>query len=783
MSATESESQEGVGEELDSRNCYLQEFSLHETRSMLYIIGRYQNGKGLRVLKIDRLDPDNLNISEDNVTYSQPECDDLLIRIDEGNKATGGLKFISTFYGIVGFIKFLGPYYMLVITKRREIGAICGHKVYAIDKIELISIQSNVVNSKDESRYEKLLCTLDLTKDFFFSYSYNIMRSLQKNLCENVTEQVSYETMFVWNEFLTREIRNHLKNTLWTIALVYGYFEQCKLSISGKDFQFTLIARRSRHYAGTRFLKRGINEKGRVANEVETEQIVFEDVSDGAYPAQITSIVQTRGSIPLFWSQDLTSRLNKPDIILLEKDTDYQATRLHFANLVKRYGNPIIIWNLIKACEEKPRESILLAEYANAIEVINKDQPPENQLKFLHWDLSTHHKISNAAEVFPLMDKVAMYAVNFTGFLYCKVAPELKLNEALRAMSCGKDLASTGCTRDNDIPESEIQEDTAETFKFQKGVLRTNCIDCLDRTNVAQCAYGWAALLCQLHALGFIDAPREDPNGPLANELTRIYERMGDSLSLQYGGSPAQNKLFCERRGEWKATIMSQRVFRTIQRYCSNACFDAQKQNAINLFLGYFQPQQGKPALWELDSDQHCNVGRSAQKRASIFKRSLSDGQILHESNTPRLGASPGQTIFRSTAFADGRLQEGANRYTFSRTHQQLSNEVQRQVSFGSDSSYHGLGDSNFLDMGWLTSSGNSIDDETHVGSSSFSNSTNLSQSSENNINHINDVPPLTSQHIQLEWKCTEFVSTLCSVLALLKTVRFVYFSLFQVEC
>ena len=49
--------------------------------------------------------------------------------------------------------------------------------------------------------------------------------------------------------------------------------------------------------------------------------------------------------------------------------------------------------SLKQACEEKPRESILLAEYANAIEVINKDQPPENQLKFLHWDLSTHHKI------------------------------------------------------------------------------------------------------------------------------------------------------------------------------------------------------------------------------------------------------------------------------------------------------------------------------------------------------------------------------------------------------
>ncbi len=27
-------------------------------------------------------------------------------------------------------------------------------------------------------------------------------------------------------------------------------------------------------------------------------------------------------------------------------------------------------------------------------------------------------------------------------------------------------------------------------------------------------------------------------------------------------------------------------------------------------FLGYFQPQTGKPELWELDSDQHYNAGR-----------------------------------------------------------------------------------------------------------------------------------------------------------------------------
>jgi len=65
-----------------------------------------------------------------------------------------------------------------------------------------------------------------------------------------------------------------------------------------------------------RYLRRGVNEKGRVANDVETEQIVFEDVPEGL-PIKISSIIQNRGSIPLYWSQE-TSRLNiKPDIICM----------------------------------------------------------------------------------------------------------------------------------------------------------------------------------------------------------------------------------------------------------------------------------------------------------------------------------------------------------------------------------------------------------------------------------------------------------------------------------
>ncbi|OMO86385.1 hypothetical protein COLO4_21206 [Corchorus olitorius] len=454
---------------------------------------------------------------------------------------------------------------MLLITKRRQIGAICGHNVYAVTKSEMIPLPNSTVNSsaaesKNENRYKKLLCTVDLTKDFFFSYSYHVMRSLQKNMCNNEPGQVLYETMFVWNEFLTRGIRNHLQNTIWTVALVYGFFKQSTLSVSGREFKLTLIARRSRHYAGTRYLKRGVNEKGRVANDVETEQIVFEDVPDGL-STQITSIVQNRGSIPLFWSQE-TSRLNlKPDIILSKKDQNYEATRLHFENLVRRYGNPIIILNLIKTQEKKPRESILRQEFANAIDFINKDLSEENRLRFLHWDLHKHSR-SKGTNVLLLLGKVATYALTLTGFFYCRVTSSLRPDECMSWPSFeniddGDMSPDKYCNNLNeDAYRSEGNHSGDNNFAngnhcvkpptFQRGVLRTNCIDCLDRTNVAQYAYGLAALGHQLHALGIKDTPKIDLNDPLADELMGFYERMGDTLAHQYGGSAAHNKVILD---------------------------------------------------------------------------------------------------------------------------------------------------------------------------------------------------------------------------------------------
>lgn len=50
-------------------------------------------------------------------------------------------------------------------------------------------------------------------------------------------------------------------------------FFQRRFSILGRTLDMILIARRSRHYAGTRYLKRGVSVHGKVANDCEIEHV------------------------------------------------------------------------------------------------------------------------------------------------------------------------------------------------------------------------------------------------------------------------------------------------------------------------------------------------------------------------------------------------------------------------------------------------------------------------------------------------------------------------------
>jgi hypothetical protein len=90
----------------------------------------------------------------------------------------------------------------------------------------------------------------------------------------------------------------------------------------------------------------------------------------------------------------------------------------------------------------------------------------------------------------------------------------------------------------------------AKTFKeekhqcfvnIQRGTVRTNCIDSLDRTNFAQEIIGYYACLKQLKSLGLVNEIRIDMGSDLFKHVTDMYNEMGDGISLQYGGSIAHH--------------------------------------------------------------------------------------------------------------------------------------------------------------------------------------------------------------------------------------------------
>ena len=146
-------------------------------------------------------------------------------------------------------------------------------------------------------------------QDFYFSHTYDLTSSIQTNVAvggkaPNIDTNITQSTddtgeskrtktsrfdivldettkalgssMFSWNHHLLEPVSN-LMDKRWCIPVMHGYFEQKAISLLGRTVHITVVSRRSRLFAGTRYLKRGVSGTGDVANEVETEQIVWEE--------------------------------------------------------------------------------------------------------------------------------------------------------------------------------------------------------------------------------------------------------------------------------------------------------------------------------------------------------------------------------------------------------------------------------------------------------------------------------------------------------------------------
>ncbi|KAF4611333.1 hypothetical protein G7Y89_g15680 [Cudoniella acicularis] len=566
----------------DQGVCKMHKFSLYETATRYYIVGADVMDKRFRILKIDRTaDAGNLSIAEDEIVYTKKEMSQLLNAIDDGNKSTGGMKLKCSTWGLLGFIRFTGAYYMLLITKRSQVAMIGGHFTYSIDGTELVPLTIGSssrfkpdLKNNEEARFLGILNNLDLTRSFYFSYSYDITRTLQHNIITEraaVAKGVShphpqdYNSMFVWNSYLLQPATAALKNTYdWCLPIIHGYIDQ------------SVIARRSRYFAGARFLKRGANDLGYVANDVETEQIVSEVLTTSFHAPgaklfanpNFTSYVQHRGSIPLYWTQDNTGVTPKPPIEMNLVDPFYGAAALHFDNLFERYGAPVYVLNLVKSRERTPRESKLLQEYTTAINYLNQFLPEDKKIMHKAWDMSRASK-SRDQDVIGTLERIAEDVVTTTGFFH----------------------NGDGITT---MP------------KVQNGVARTNCIDCLDRTNAAQFVIGKRALGHQLHALGIIGDTSIDYDTDAVNLFTHMFHDHGDTIAVQYGGSQLVNTMETYRKiNQW--TSHSRDMVESFKRYYNNSFLDGQRQEAYNLFLGNYIWAQGQPMLWDLATDYYLH--------------------------------------------------------------------------------------------------------------------------------------------------------------------------------
>jgi hypothetical protein len=313
-----------------------------------------------------------------------------------------------------------------------------------------------------------------------------------------------------------------------------------------------------------------------VANDVETEQIVSEVLTTSFHAPGLrlfanpnfTSYVQHRGSIPLYWTQDNTGVTPKPPIELNLVDPFYGAAALHFDNLFERYGAPVYVLNLVKARERTPRESKLLLEFTNAINYLNQFLPSDKKIIHKAWDMSRASK-SRDQDVIGTLESIAEEVVTTTGFFH------------------NGDGQTT-------------------TPKVQNGVARTNCIDCLDRTNAAQFVIGKRALGHQLHALGIIGDTSIDYDTDAVNLFTHMYHDHGDTIAVQYGGSQLVNTMATYRKiNQW--TSHSRDMVESFKRYYNNSFLDGQRQEAYNLFLGNYIWAQGQPMLWDLATDYYLH--------------------------------------------------------------------------------------------------------------------------------------------------------------------------------
>ncbi|EDX12073.1 phosphatidylinositide phosphatase SAC2 isoform X5 [Drosophila simulans] len=373
---------------------------------------------------------------------------------------------------------------------------------------------------------EELHKIFDETDSFYFSFDCDITNNLQRHEAKSEESQSQPDERFFWNMHMIRDLIN-MNDKTWILPIIQGFMQVENCVIGNECFTLALVSRRSRHRAGTRYKRRGVDEKGNCANYVETEQIL-------SFRHHQLSFTQVRGSVPIYWSQPGYKYRPPPRLDRGVAETQ-QAFELHFTKELETYGRVCIV-NLV---EQSGKEKTIGDAYADHVIKLNNDR-----LIYVTFDFHDYCRGMRFENVSALIDAVGPEA-GAMGFHW----------RDQRGMICN-----------------------------QKSVFRVNCMDCLDRTNVVQTAIGKAVLESQLVKLGL-----SPPYTPIPEQLKSpfmvLWANNGDIISRQYAGTNALKGDYT-RTGERKISGMMKDGMNSANRYYLARFKDSYRQATIDLMLG-----------------------------------------------------------------------------------------------------------------------------------------------------------------------------------------------------
>ncbi|USW48008.1 Putative SAC domain-containing protein [Septoria linicola] len=544
---------------------------------------------------------------------SSPNAPTLLIDRPSGDirlndrKVTGGHR-VSSISGILGIIKLRLDSYIIVITKSQAVGRLKGHQIYKVVATEFLPLRERQVHDPDEDTYLAYLKTLLKNGPMYFSYSFDLTNSFQRQATSDANKPLweRADDRFFWNRFISSSLINlRLGKSAgrlssgpqpavdpYILPVMYGMMRITNTSIKGNALTFVLITRRSRFRTGTRYLSRGIDEEGHVSNYNETEQsVILNDTlssgmtsyaGDGGFgngkpvsgsETQVLSYVQTRGSVPVYWAEVNTLKYT-PKLQIRGVETAVNAARRHFDEQIRLYGENYMV-NLVN---QKGREMRVKDAYEQLVKIL-QTHPTEYQ----EADQKTREKF----DVIEPDDQRSWYDhLHYVYFDFHNETKGLKWHRAQLLLDQLADgLTAGGYFHGIDRPSGGV-----DIRRKQTAVVRTNCMDCLDRTNVVQSMLGRWTLTRMLIDLGVLKSGETAQDDQTFEHLFRnVWADNADVVSKTYSGTGALKTDFT-RTGNRTRAGMLQDLSNSCTRYVRNNFADGPRQDAFDLFLGHYSP-------------------------------------------------------------------------------------------------------------------------------------------------------------------------------------------------